>query len=292
MFSKLLKYEWKATAGVLGILSAAALGAGALGALALRMLERGTETAGGSTPLVIMGMLLLLAMLFFIVAYAVAVQLLLAARFYRNKFTDEGYLTFTLPVRSHKIVLSSLLNMVVWTVISAIVVLGAMAILFIIGTPVGDSLLQISWKALWESLAELLAPVDVGQILLLVVKLLVSLLCGNMTILCCITLGAVLAKRHKVLAAFGCYYGVNMLNSFLMNIISVAWLVGTQPWTQADPALTVSASTDMVQFGVGLQYGLQQTLGLNLIQLAWELLLLIGGYFLTVHLMERKLNLP
>ena len=36
MFSKLLKHEWKANAGLLGILSACALGAGLLGTLVMR----------------------------------------------------------------------------------------------------------------------------------------------------------------------------------------------------------------------------------------------------------------
>ena len=38
MFSKLLKHEWKANAGLMGVLSLAAAGVGILGTIALRVL--------------------------------------------------------------------------------------------------------------------------------------------------------------------------------------------------------------------------------------------------------------
>ena len=45
---------------------------------------------------------------------------LLLYRFYTSTFTDEGYLTFTLPVKRSTILLSKTVNAVIWTILSFI----------------------------------------------------------------------------------------------------------------------------------------------------------------------------
>ena len=121
MFAKLLKYEWKSTSSILGILSLCVLCVAFLGGGAMRFLIFCTEkVAMGEDPYAIpvflMG-LLLVGVVLAIVAYAVGSQILLYFRFYKSHFTDEGYLTFTLPVTAAEIFWSSFLVILGWMVI-------------------------------------------------------------------------------------------------------------------------------------------------------------------------------
>jgi hypothetical protein len=55
-----------------------------------------------------------------LIAVAVAVTIYLVVRFYRNIFTDEGYLMNTLPVKSYELILSKLFVAFIWCIINAI----------------------------------------------------------------------------------------------------------------------------------------------------------------------------
>ena len=154
MFAKLLKHEWKSTAGLLGILSLAALGLSVLGTVILRILNNyGDQMSGNGYPLVPVA---LGTMLFFLavalIAYAVGSRILLLARFYRNKFTDEGYLTFTLPVNCHQIFLSALLNMVAWSLITGAVTAAVVGIVALFGTATEELVNTEVWSGLQEML--------------------------------------------------------------------------------------------------------------------------------------------
>ena len=140
MFSRLLKHDWKANSGLLGLLSLAAAGIGVLATVVLRIL---VKTAGslwwelenglGPVLVVALGMFLFFSVVALSV-YAIAVQVILLYRFYKNKYTDEGYLTFTLPVKPTQIFWSSFLNMLFWLVISVLVVFGVVFLAVLFGT--------------------------------------------------------------------------------------------------------------------------------------------------------------
>ena len=121
MFAKLLKHEWRSTVGGPGGLCAAILSLGALSAACVTILF---TNAGKLNDLTVGS--LTLSLLFInlaIILCAVAAGILLLVRFYRSRFTDQGYLTFTLPVKTHQILGATWLNMLIWTVISAVVVM-------------------------------------------------------------------------------------------------------------------------------------------------------------------------
>ena len=136
MFRKLLKYEWKANAKLFWILSAAALGVAVLGGIVLRVaLHIGANSDSNvTTALVLPGMLLLVGFCALaVVGYAAAVEIINLVRFYKNKFTDEGYLTFTLPVTARDLYLSSFVNILLWMAISLVVVV----ICYVVGLWIG-----------------------------------------------------------------------------------------------------------------------------------------------------------
>lgn len=285
MFSRLLKHEWRANRGLFGILSLAVLGLGIAAAVVMRILvnerDRLEDILEGYGSLLVIAMYMFL---FFCVIglalYAAGVSILLLYRFYKNKFTDEGYLTFTLPVKTTEIFWSSVVNMLLWRLISVVVVAAVVFLVTLFGTAsnslINDEVFEVIGKMFrllrelnWAELfAERVFVVSFAEMLLMV---LVTPLYSVLIPVCCITVGAVLAKKHKILAAFGIYYGVNAVSGILSSVLS-AW-----------PLLIFSPAAGNGKWSFAITFGIQ--------------LLVIGGltvgaYFLTIHLMKHKLNLP
>lgn len=277
MFAKLLKYEWKASAGLLGILSGAALGIGLLGGLSLRYIfsvaQNGLEDDPANLmilPVAFMLMFMVLAL----VAYMFAVQIILLSRFYKSRFTDEGYLTFTLPVSTAQNYLSALTNILIWNVISGVVMSISMMALMLIGLSeipgFRDNMTLESFGAAFGEMAAMEGYLEYQS--LSAILGLVSLVAQPVIVMACITLGAVLAKKHKVLAAIGIYYGVSMA-------IGMVTSVGTTAVMMEELQVSTSLYSGSMLLMVG-------------IQIAVQLVMCIGGSALSVWLMDKKLNLP
>lgn len=279
MFAKLLKHEWKANGGLLSILSACALGAGLLGALVLRGIVYMTRRLGNENvaALGVSGLSSALTFIFLaLAAYAFAVQFINLFRFYKNKFTDEGYLTFTLPVSTGQIFLSSFLNILAWLAISALVVIAAICMIIFIGAaePLKEHAVEI--KYMLGNLSGLMEEELMGEpgymtySVLLIISTVVTPVYSMLLLMTSITIGSMLAKKHKILATIGMYYcisfGVNIVESILNVVPTIMLGINQELYTFYS---TTTAITLLLQIGLG-----------------------IGGYFLSTHLMKNKLNLP
>lgn len=260
MFAKLLKHEWKAVSGTLSVLSLCALGAGAVTAVMVRIWLATTVDSKVDILGIIAPSLLLFVGLGLVV-YSVGAGILLLLRFYRNKFTDEGYLTFTLPAKSWEIFLSSMVNTLVWMLIIGLVVCASVAVIVLFG--LWDYLEK---AGIMEAAEYLLDMVNAETILNLVMSLADS---GASVVLmmCCITMASVVSKKSKLLLAVAMYYGVSMVR----NIVSTTIMALTM-WE-------VESFQEVMT-------------GSNLCNVSVSLLLAVGGYFLSVYLMDHKLNLP
>ncbi len=281
MFAKLLKHEWKANGGLLSILSASALGAGLLGALVLRLLLY-IERQNAQEDTYMWGTFGLSSALTFIiialVAYGFAVQFINLFRFYKNKFTDEGYLTFTLPVSASQIFLSSLVSTLFWLAVSALVLLAAASMILFIGAAV--PLKEHSWeiRVLLESI---FGGVDYepGYRLFSVLQSLSGVVTAVYTVVLLMTsivVGCVLAKKHKILATIGSFYVINFAVGIAESVLGVI------------PLIAMGVNESLYGDGVGAAV-LNVTLVLAMVL---RIGLSVGGYFLSVHLMKNKLNLP
>ena len=122
MFAKLLKHEFKTTCRSLGILSIAALVSGAVGGLMLYFALQDVEDISRNI-LQTLSNLLLGGIYIGLFIFGAGSSIYLYYNFYKNKFTDEGYLTFTLPASTHQILLSSILNILIWEIILTVVLL-------------------------------------------------------------------------------------------------------------------------------------------------------------------------
>lgn len=263
MFAKLLKYEWRSNAAACGILSLCVLGVSLLGGIVLRNLVTSDIDIEGSA-IVSLSLMMLLVVLS-LVAYAIAIYILQLVRFYKNKFTDEGYLTFTLPVNAHQIFLSSAVSMLIWTVISVLVLGASVLIMYLIAT------VGIDYPI--EEVTDLLGTETYpdGYTIVTVLSQVVSAIFGVILPLTCLTVGASIAKKHKILAAFGIYYVINMIMNFVQGMMTTASLLGTAVYSE----------------DVYLQMEMENAITTMIVQLV----LAVAGYFLSTGLMKKKLNL-
>ena len=279
MFSKLLKYEWKANSGLLSILSLAAVGAGIFGGVILRIIiyisEINPEEDLWGLSVAGLGILLFF-MVLALIAYVLAVQFVTISRFYKNKFTDEGYLTFTLPVNVHQIFVSSLLNVLIWLVISAVVLLTSISLIVIIGA--GEHLsnamheITIGLGFIQNEMASY--PGYGAYKALTAVQMLAAPIYSVILIMSCITTGSVLSKKHKVLTTVALYYGVTTALSIVTFILT------------AVPQILLLTAVENYEQNLYLYTNI--SLGINL---GLQVLVAVGAYFLSAGLMKHKLNL-
>ncbi len=267
MFAKLLKYEWRSNAATCSVLSLCALGVAVLGGFVLRgIVTTAIEDFQGAI-MAGRGMLLILVLLS-LVAYSGAVYIIQLVRFYKSRFTDEGYLTFTLPVNAHQIFGASLVNLLIWTLISGLVLSLCIFILYLFATVGVEYPINI-WELLSEIESELEYPA--GYNLVSVLSTVCSSIFSLVMPLTCLTVGASIARKHKILAAFGIYYGISMAIGFVESVMMTGTLL----------------STAMDNW----DYYLQQVMTRSIILAVIQLVAAVAGYFVSTTLMTKKLNL-
>ncbi len=275
MLGKLMTYElralWKPAAIMLaimvvaGIAGTACLGAtraisevswGAYGSLA-------APTAGNATVVLFMGALFCG---FLVWAAVAAFYVFSAMRFYRTLFTDEGYLTLTLPVSTGKLVMAkfwvSYLVLAVFALV-ALLMYTLMA-LAISGGDVdavtGVASMMGGWFAFAADGDGLSALLGYGNMLVTCAYAL-GLAYGSLT------LGAWWARRHKVAAAVGVYLGVGWVLSLVFSIAGV---------------LVMSGDVASWDFTLG---------AVAVVQLLMNLAVAVGSLALSAHLVRTKVDL-
>ena len=260
MFAKLLKHELKSSGGMLGLLNLAALAAGIIGGFLLRINMNVPTLMAENEGLYMLTLISLPVVSFSLLGFGFGAEIYLAVQFYKSKFTDRGYLTFTLPVHTWQIYLASLVNLMLWSLLTIVVICIAFFGLFFIGiydTEAWHSLMQIDFGYEFEiALSEF-----EGFHPLYIIAEYVS---SSVRLLTSITLGSVLAKKHKVLGSIGAYYCISMVIGALNTWISGTILYDAEP--QLQQILLPSAILSVI--------------------------VILGGSALSIYLMDRKLNLP
>lgn len=191
-------------------------------------------------------------------------------RFYKNVFTDEGYLTNTLPVKPINILLSKLITGIVWSIAGVVV--------FILSIFLSDFDL---WKEISKNInisvvTDFLSD-NVLFIAALAVFSLISLILTLSMAYMAVAIGN-FANNHKAALSILVYFGSTI---FFEIIASVSLAITSQKW---DDRLTVFA--DHSTFTISHTYSVVLFIyaGILLVVSALELLF-------THFIMSRKLNL-
>ena len=279
MFVKLLKYDMRSVWRIWWIMALSVLGMSVVGGVGLRIVLALIE-ADIFPFFIFLGFILVFACVMAIVASAVGTELLVFIRFYKNFFTDEGYLTFTLPVSRKNLLFSKTLNALIWTAAQAILMFICIFLVILIGVPV--SVGYDFFRELTYTFSALFAEVGLWSVIYaleILFLIICSILFSISLIHFCITMGAMLAKKAKVLAAIGIYYATNMIISFGIQIITVIFTL----MMSAGLGELLDRAAPVMERGI---------IAVMLL-IACCMMAAISGvmYFITLGKLERNLNL-
>ena len=228
MFTKLLKHEWRATRGMLGTLCLVCLGASLLGGLTMRYLMLASTQNAEHNVIVVLNVLAMVAAMIVVAVAGVAGLFLYIGRFYKSRFTDEGYLTFTLPVSTHQNLLSSMVNSAIGMVIVFFVICAALCIWLMIGFTGIPGFYKTVWEKLpelWEGFLHVCDQMPWKYVGLFLLNVLTGSVCELVVLMLSVTIGSIIAKKHKILAAVGVYYGINVAISMVTSFAMVVQVV-------------------------------------------------------------------
>lgn len=138
-------------------------------------------------------------------------------RFYRNMFTQEGYLTLTLPVTPMQHLFAKILTATLCILVSVIAVAGAGTIA-LSGEPLTEVFKAITFliRELFSIFGYHLIPLAIEGILLIILGIASSVL----LIYACCAVGQ-LAKKNRILLAVGVYFGYYFVCQTIGTVIIV-----------------------------------------------------------------------
>ena len=214
MVKKLFKHEFLAYARVMAIVYSILLTIATATRIILIFENDTTAYRIISTfSLIIYGVSVFTALIF---SFAMGV-----VRFYRNLFTAEGYLTFTLPVTAAQHITVKAVTAVCVEVVTLLVVAISGCIVTL-----GEVLTEV-WKALVYVLDKIYAQIG-GQALLIGGEFIILLLLASFTSMMMyyvfISIGQ-LSKKNRILAAVGAYFAYYIITQVLSTIITIVFSV-------------------------------------------------------------------
>ena len=278
MLGKLIKYDFKALSRYLIVIHAMLLITAVLGRLLFvgRLMSDPGRLSNAGAIATIIGIII------YVILFMTAVfgtMLMIAICFYKNLYSDEGYLTHTLPVTRGQLLISKTVSGSVWMLLDMMMVILSLFIL-VLTRPVLDS-----FSSYWDELLSAMgfpASTGYGKILLaFAVLFIVSAVSNVVLIYVSITIGQ-LFSNHRVLGAVVVYFVINTIVSIISSIAGSAYSMST-----FIHAADESSFVMMVNDGVIYQVYAR----LFLFSLVLEIILAIGAYTVTYLLMQKKLNL-
>lgn len=168
-----------------------------------------------STIIGTLTMLLIFALVIVISSIAIFTYIYSGYHFYKNVFTDQGYLTNTLPVTPSQLLLSKELAALLWLLIDVVVISISIFIL------VGSTELFSNFSIFWRTLMRYASQTPLFTTLVIIALVLAPFLLIGILFFS-ITLGN-LASSHKVLASIGAYVGIYVVQQIFGLIQLVVW---------------------------------------------------------------------
>ena len=205
-------------------------------------------------------------------ALPVLTLVLIFVRFYKNFFSDEGYLTFTLPVSRRTLMLSK--------IISGTLGLSASTGVCLLNSVIKSSIAYYDLKeATPEVPTEPMTDLEIFYTLVYFLEIIIgavlALLCILLFMYACITFAAMIVRKGKLIAAIGISYGASSNLFLLVQLFLYLGIASLSNWLS--PLTTIQRSGMIALMGLGL-----------LLVLA----IFCGVFYILQQLMlERKLNL-
>lgn len=250
MLGTLFKYDFLALGRTLGIVQLCVFVAGLFGSFLVGIGYRSASSQWNSSlyssnygafESVFASVSSMLGGLLFSAVFASSlVTLFLIARYYyKNFFSAEGYLTFTLPLKPGQLLMSKIFAGVLWTLINALVIILVCVALSLFGFT--DEIVDTySLKAYGDLFVEIATPLGALTTVEFVLFIFISSILNVILLYASISVGCSVARTHKVLASVGFYLLMNfilsiiisgilfsaffaMLDNFSLNSLSNSW---------------------------------------------------------------------
>lgn len=221
MLKKLFVHEWKDSWKLVTLFNVIVLAFTIIGIVALsngNWINAVEKNAWYATVYISYFMLYYFAIL----ALGVATTFYFLIRFYKNLYTDQGYLMHTLPVSSHQLILSKAFVMYIWQIISGCVMF--ISILLLVNSLVlGTENINIFKELMKIDLSDLdmsfLAVLDIIVTLLIVIGCQIfSIMFGYLAI----SLGQ-LSKNHKLISSIGIYMGMQIVLQMIFSFFQIGF---------------------------------------------------------------------
>lgn len=296
MLGKLMKYEWKniwkaGTLMLLGMLVVTVIGCVVLrmpGGVVTGLLDNNDINATQSWFVLSSFVATLILYVIMLLASTWGMLIFLGIRFYRSMYTDEGYLSHTLPVTANQLFLSKILVSGVWYLFISIGI-GISVVALVVSLMTGllnigelSSVLTQYNGNIWEFLAD--AFYELGRtyeeemginLSHYVITLLLTYVAGPfitmVTLFGALTIGQ-LSSKHKGLMGILAYAGLTILSSIIGSTVQSAFMFGANV---ANSASGITVSTNSAY-------------DINVIT---SLLIAAIMYGVSYYIMNRKLNL-
>lgn len=274
MTIKLMKYELRASMRVLAPLWGALLVLGILNRVVL-MSETMQEFWNG-IPAVLLTILFVVG----VVASSLTCVVFLILRFYRSFMKDEGYLMFTLPVKTGQLLNAKLISAYLLTLTTGLVCIGGVALMLL-----GNEAIEGAWTLLRLVSQSGEMPFDQqtigGLSLIYTLLLLIAPVEGILRYYLAMAIGQ-LSNKSKGGISVVVYLGLNAVETGVMQGIS--WL------TLAGPLQKLTNSTILDETKMLNTVMNQMQISFCLI-LAVMTIMAALFYFLTWWILKNKLNL-
>lgn len=223
MLRKLLKYDLKAIFKFWWIAAIVTVLASVFGGFCDHVLNTYEGDAWSIYLMMSMGSL---AATFLTMALPVLTFVLIFIRFYKNFFTDEGYLTFTLPVSRRKLMMSKIISGTTG-LYAAVAVSGVCTFLRnVIAYSNVEQTTDVPLQPIkpYEAIYYLIYGVEA------LIGVLLAIVCTLLFLYACITFASMVVRKGKVIAAIGISYVAFSIVSFLLQVFLLTGIFAIGSW--------------------------------------------------------------
>lgn len=283
MLGKLFAYEWKATWKVP---VAICIYLGALTLLGCFSFISPIWNSSSTFVEVLAGFSILVYVLSLIGA-CIAIFVYFVVRFYKNMYSNEGYLMHTLPVKAYEHIVSKGLIFLIWSVLSCLIVIGSVILLFctVLFTQFGGlnytfaefmHELSFGFNLMMRELQEVCTIPIPLLFLIIIFYAFVSLIAQLLQIYASISIGQTF-KKYKVMASIVAYIGLNFMLQFISTVILIPNVlreigIFSDSFPSDSSVNGIFSSSFYISLGISFAC-------------------CIVFYILTEHIMRKKLNL-
>lgn len=263
MLGKIIKYDIKATARYFIPLYLALGGITLVNKLSLEIFSRtNSSRLAGAIMITLMFLYIMILIGGVFLNYAI-----LTTHFFKNLTGDEGYLTFTLPVKTHTIINGKLITAFLWSLISSIITFLSVLILMS-----GHGILSEIFGNMTEIMNRIYDYIPKENFItfsaLMILSIIIGIFKSILMLYVSIALGQFFGK-YKILGCIISYFGLYFLSQ----------IVG----------FFVTFSTGLFR---NLDFdGFKILNTVTFVSLLVTIITTVIYYFLTVYIFDKKLNL-